>query len=112
MAHQLIEGNGFSQLKDIVKKVGYNKDVDIEFATVTSPPPSLRIQIDNMKFELDADDFVVCESLTKHTRKASISGGATVDIEFEDVLTAGDRIVVASINNGQRYVIIDRIGGA
>lgn len=108
---ELIEGSGVSQLKDIIKKVGYNKDVDVEFATVTTPPPALRIHIDNMKIELDTDDFVVCEHLTKHTRKARIDGGTTVEIEFDHALEAGDRVIVASFKDDQSYAIIDRIGG-
>jgi len=111
MAAELIEGNGYSQLKSIVKQIGYNKDVDIEFATVIAAPPSLRIQIDNMKIELDADDVVVAESLLKHTRKARINGGEPVEIEFDGALAAGDRVIVASINKDQNYVILDRMGG-
>lgn len=134
MAPELIEGNGFSQFKAMVKSVGHNRDVDIEFATVTSALP-LRIKIDNMPLELDEDDFVVCEHLTEHTRKATISGGTIsltttqagdpahthkitaftitdADVKMGAALAKGDRVVVASINVGQNYVILDRIGGA
>ncbi|MEC0370054.1 DUF2577 domain-containing protein [Paenibacillus chibensis] len=111
MAVELIEGSSVSQLRGLIKQVGYNKDVDIEFATVTAEPPSLRIKIDNMPIELDADDFVVAESLVKHTRKARIDGATPVDIEFENALKAGDRVIVASFKNGQGYAILDRIGG-
>lgn len=37
MTIELIEGGGFSQLKHVVKTIGHNKDVDIEFATVLAP---------------------------------------------------------------------------
>lgn len=131
---QLIEGNGISQFKALIKEVGYNKDVDIEFATVTAAPPDLRIKIDNMPLELDADDLVICEHLTEHTRKATISGGTIAqtttqagdpphthqitsftlkdaDIKFEAALAVGDRVIVASNEAAQVYVILDRIGG-
>lgn len=134
MEPELIEGNGFSQFKAMVKSVGHNRDVDIEFATVTSASP-LRIKIDNMPLELDEDDFVVCEHLTEHTRKATISGGTIsltttqagdpshthkitaftitdADVKMGAALAKGDRVIVASINVGQNYVILDRIGGA
>ncbi|KKO54533.1 hypothetical protein XI25_06950 [Paenibacillus sp. DMB20] len=134
MKPELIEGNGFSQFKAVVKAVGYNRDVDIEFATVTSASP-LRIKINNMPLELDEDDFVVCEHLTEHTRKATISGGkisltttqagdpghthkitdftiTDADVKFGAALAKGDRVVVASYNSGQGYVILDRMGGA
>lgn len=72
MAHELIEGSGISQLRDIIGKIGYNKDVDIEYATVIAPPPALRIQIDGMKIELEDDDVIIPQSLTRWTEKIAI----------------------------------------
>ena len=124
MKTELIEGGGFSQFAAAVRALGHNRDVDIEFATVTSASP-LRIKIDNMPVELDEDDFVVCEHLTEHTRKATISGGTAriggeaatftitdADVKLGAVLAIGDRIIVASNEVAQVYVILDRIGGA
>ncbi|WP_433943601.1 DUF2577 domain-containing protein [Paenibacillus sp. SN-8-1] len=108
---EIIEGAGGSQLRSVIKQLGYNKDVDIEFGTVTAPPPSIRVQVNGMKFELEADDLVIPESLTKYTRKATISGGSEVDLVIDNALKAGDRVIVASVNRGQIYVILDRIGG-
>ncbi|WP_103110283.1 DUF2577 domain-containing protein [Brevibacillus reuszeri] len=121
---QLIEGSKPSQFQALIKTLGYNKDVDIEFATVTAAPPNLRIKIDNMPVELDADDLAICEHLTEHTRKATISGGAVeidgqtssitvtdADIKLGAALAAGDRVIVASNESAQVYVILDRIGG-
>lgn len=107
---ELIEGGGVSQLKSVVKQLTYVKSADIEFATVLTPPPSIRVAVDSMKIELDADDLAICESLTKTTRDATINGGATVSIEIDNSLKVGDRVVVASINDGQLYVILDRLG--
>lgn len=121
---QLIEGSGISQFKALIKDIGYNKDVDIEFATVTAAPPDLRIKIDNMPVELDADDVVICEHLTEHKRTATISGGTVkidgqsvtfaaedVEVTLKPALEAGDRVIVASNEAAQVYVILDRIGG-
>lgn len=133
-----LEGTGASQLVQLIQHFGYNKDVDIEIATVTSPPPALRIKIDNMPVELEADDLVVAEHLTRHTRIVTIRHSAGmprdlgdttgtdsvlvdgmtpgystfdydfVELTFEDVLKPGDRVIVASINDDQTYVILDR----
>ena len=124
MKPEIVEGGGFSQFNAAVKALGHNRDVDIEFATVTSAAP-LRIKIDNMPVELDEDDFVVCEHLTEHTRKATISGGTAriggetatftitdADVKLGAALAIGDRIIVASNEVAQVYVILDRIGGA
>lgn len=110
MKPELIEGGGVSQFKAVIKALGHNRDVDIEFATVTSASP-LRIKIDNMPLELDGDDFAVCAHLTAHSRQATVGGGSVVTIAFETALKAGDRVVVASYNSGQGYVILDRVGG-
>jgi len=106
----IIEGSGVSQFKSVMKQLTYVKSADIEFATVLAPPPSIRIQVDNMKIELDAEDLAICESLTKTIREATINGGTTVVLEVDNALKAGDRVVVASINDGQLYVVLDRLG--
>jgi hypothetical protein len=103
-----LEGSGISQLIQIVRKHGYNEFDRYEIATVTSPPPSLRIKIDNDKLEYDADDVIVAERLTKHSRTVSLNGAADTTLAFKDELKTGDRVIVASMNNGQLYVILDR----
>lgn len=113
MALELPEGSGRAKLRGILSALGERsrRDIHIELATVNSPLPNIRVKVDNMAVELDAEDIVVCEHLTQHTRTATIDGGAPVDIVYEAALAAGDRVIVASINDGQSYVIIDRIGG-
>jgi hypothetical protein len=71
-------------------------------------PPGLRVQIDGMKFPLEADDLIVAESLTQHERTVSINGGADATLTFKDELKVADRVILASLNGGQNYVIIDR----
>ncbi|MGP0579203.1 DUF2577 domain-containing protein [Paenibacillus peoriae] len=150
-----IDGGGVSQFRDVIKQLGHNVEVDIEYATIIAPPPALRVQVDNMKIELDGDDVIVPEHLREHTRKVSVKssagslspttlelnrytrvtketesstpvdskaysdvfnfGGFTsgeFEITFHDTLKAGDRVAVASFGAGQRYIVLDRIGGA
>ncbi len=131
-----LEGDGFSQLRQVVAEVGRNDYDKLELATVTAPPPALRIKIDNMALELEADDLVVAEHLTRHTRIVTItheqdaerdvgdtepkprdndSSGSLawahsyIELRFEDVLKPGDRVLVSSMNDGQTYVIKDRV---
>lgn len=131
-----IEGSGASKLVQLIRQIGYNDFDRLELATVTSPPPDLRIKIDNMPIELEADDVLVAEYLTRHTRIVTIkheqdaerdvgdtvpfpkdndSDGdlyrklSYVELQFEDVLKAGDRVLVSSMNDGQSYVILDRV---
>lgn len=103
-----LEGNGAARLIQLMRQHGYNKDVDIELATVTSAPPNIKVKIDNMNIELDRDDLIVAQYLTKHKRQVRIDGGATVELEYQDELKVGDRVIVVSANNGQLYFIIDK----
>ena len=89
--NERLEGDGAARLIQLMRQHGYNKDVDIELATVTSAPPNLRIQIDNMKVELDSDDIVMTETLNKASPQT------------------GDRVVVASVRNGQLYIALDKV---
>ncbi|MCD9024309.1 DUF2577 family protein [Cohnella silvisoli] len=111
MPIEMVEGSGRAKLRSVIQALGGNSGVGIEFATVLAPLPAIRIKVDNCPIEFDADDLVISEHLTQHTRTASISGGAPVDIEYEAALNVNDRISVASVNDGQRYIVIDRIGG-
>ena len=109
MPIEQIEGRGISQLKHVVKALGHNRDVDIEFATVKAPFPDIRIKIDNMPIELDADDLVVCEHLREHKREVTINGGEVVVMTVKAALKVGDRIAVAMFQVNQRYLVIDKV---
>lgn len=105
----LIEGGGISHFKAIIKDIGYNKDVDIEFATVLAPLPDILIKIDNMPIQLDADDVTVCEHLREHKREVTINSGEVVEMVVKSPLKAGDRVAVATYADNQGYLVIDRV---
>lgn len=157
-----LQGSGPQMLVGLIKKYGFNTDVRIEFATVTSAPPDLKIKVDNVNMELTKDDLVVAQYLCNHKRtvtiksqgrmstdgsgtatinstsvgdsmtsagytphthditKLDIVGNATFDfngsftvieaeMEYHDLLKVGDRVIVAEIDNGQTYLIFDRL---
>ncbi len=142
-----IEGSGASQLVQLIRAIGYNSDISIELATVTAAPPELRIKVDHMNVELEKDDLIVSQSLTKYKRQINLksqgkakistssvdmvytlgtpSGAGTLkftsfglssadqsmeeaELEFTDELKEGDRVIVAGIQQGQIYIILDR----
>lgn len=55
-----------------MRETGYSKPVNIELATVISPPPQIRIRLDADGLELGSTDLIVAESLTRHYRVATI----------------------------------------
>lgn len=143
------EGGTYSKWSQAIRTIGYNKDTDFEIGVVISPPPALKVKVD--KLELEADDLIVAQYLTKHKRKVKVTapGTATLaavnktgaeitdslpypdaskspinfksltmkeatltvtesEIEYLDELKAGDTVILASVNNGQKYIVIDR----
>lgn len=40
----------------------------IELGTVTSAPPNIRIRLDHMTVDLEAEDLIICEHLLRHER--------------------------------------------
>lgn len=106
--NERLEGTGASQLVQLIRRIGANTDVTIELATVTSPPPALRIKVDGMKIELESDDLIVAERLTAYSRTVTLNDGEPVTLAYGDELLAGDRVIVASVNSGQLYVILDK----
>ncbi|MGB9903037.1 MAG: DUF2577 domain-containing protein [Desulfotomaculales bacterium] len=107
----------------------------IELATVITPPPNLRIRIDNMNIHLEGDDLIVCAHLLPATRYANLhskvtpappdqvtyngqtfyQAGDNIDtqhtvVAFQDnVLNAGDRVAVMALPGGQQYLVIDKV---
>jgi hypothetical protein len=85
-----LTGRGGSQLVQLIRSIGYNRDVDIRFGTIVSPPPDIKLQIDDSKILFDEDDVVVAWSVRN-------------DLEV------GSRVIVATIKDGQQHIILDRI---
>ena len=67
-----ITGSGSSKMVQLIREIGKNVEITVELATVTNPPPELKIKIDNMDVELEKEDLVVAEYLTEHKRKVNI----------------------------------------
>jgi hypothetical protein len=110
------EGTGASQLAQVISELGYNEYDRFEIATVTSITPT-KIKIDGMNIEMDAHDLVISGHLVDRTLTAtSITGtnaGSTMTLtnctlNLKSPLNVGDRVIVASMSNGQMYVVLDK----
>ena len=106
-----LEGSGFSQLAQMIKRIGFNEFDRFELATVTAAPPALKVKIDSAALELLSDDLIVAEHLTEHKRRVSFSGGEDVDLIFRSGLEVGNRVILVSMNKGQTYVLLDKAVG-
>lgn len=140
-----LEGSWETRGVGLMRKFGYNKDVDVLLGTIIAPPPNICIRIDKSALELDKDDVIVAQHITNYNvpfsatvskakyesaplgtlngqyvdesgqyaeqKKSYHSLGFTFDtgmLTIRNELKAGDRVIVAEIENGQRYVVIDR----
>lgn len=122
--------SGLSDIIQVMKEVaGQKQGRGIEFATVVSPPPSLRIKVDNMPITLDMSDLIVFESLLEHEIEYSTLPAITATTEVADNhthqmksmsitkqkmtihtrLKAGDKVAVMELNGGQTYVVLDKV---
>lgn len=79
-----MSSSGAEKLRNAIKAISGDKGANIEYATVIAPPPALRIQIDGMKIELEEDDVIIPQSLTKHTRRVSVRSIDPVSVAFSD----------------------------
>jgi Protein of unknown function (DUF2577) len=81
-------------------------------ATIVSPPPDIQIRLkNNPKLVIPSDIISIAEHLTRHKRQIRVNGGTVQEYEFMDELKTGDKVMVAAIQGGQSFFIIDRIEG-
>lgn len=123
-----LEGNPASKLLQLMRKHGYNSDIEMRVATVTKTSP-LSIRIKGDPFDLSDDELIIADHLKKHTRTATISNanitGSTTNadghshgiqsitlknatIEFESKLKVGDDVIVIVADSGQLYYVMDK----
>lgn len=83
-----LEGSGSSQLIEAIKHLTKSSET-IELATVVSPVPDVKIKLDGTNLILDKDFLVLTSSVTD--------------------IAINDRVVVASVQNGQTYILLDKV---
>jgi hypothetical protein len=87
-SNERLTGGPFTQLTKLVRRIGYNKDVDCELATVTAASP-VKIKIDNMPLELEEQDLVIAEHLMPHSRKITITNSGNTSLTSQTVSEIG-----------------------
>jgi Protein of unknown function (DUF2577) len=105
MNRERLEGDGVTRLIQLMRRYGYNKDVDIYLGTVTNPLPDVRIKLDKSKIELEADDLIINRLLLNRVETVKING-VTQEIEYPDTLTVGTRVILAETNNNQLFYVL------
>lgn len=126
------EGSPIAQMVQATRKAGRNVTSTMKVATITSPPPDIKMLIDNDPIEYDKNDIYVAELLTKHRRTIELytdnihlpmswEGIGThvhqtyelllkeVEFDFMDELKKGDRVLVECDEENGIFIIVDRV---
>ncbi len=68
------EGGAAAKMVAVMRRVGYNRGIGLELATVKSAAPNLSIVLDSdAALELSGDDLIVAEHLTNHKRDIKLT---------------------------------------
>lgn len=126
------EGDPYSKWVQATRGFGRNESSTMEFGTIISAPPDIKLRIDHDETTYDKDDIYVMERLTAHKRKANITGLVVnspmtangmgphthqltsisltdAEISYLDELKEGDRVIVECDNERAKFTILDRV---
>ncbi len=95
--------------KAATEAVEAGKPVNIYFGKVKAVRP-LRIDVEQ-KMSLGEKQLILARNVTDY--KATITGEAgKTEITVHNALTVGDEVILIRQQEGQKFVLVDRIGGA
>lgn len=97
-----VEGSPYSQLVQLIRKHGENKPIDVEIGVVVSAPPNIKIRLDSSPIELDKDDLIILEHLTRHERVVTLIHEQEAERDLGDNTAQDDRI-----DNGISAIVPD-----
>jgi len=81
--------------------------MSVMFATVTSESP-VGIQVDSKLF---SSEFVIVPEYLTDRNVDIEDSGTEKTITIKNALKVGDKVIVLRADKGQKYIIMDRIGG-
>lgn len=103
----MAEGNVYSNLVNLIREEGYNKDIYLRIGQVSSISP-LKIQLHG--YEIIPEDYILCEhvgNLAKNEIGKVKIGGTDYKVEPANPLQIGDKILV--LVDGDNFYVIDRV---
>lgn len=83
-----LEGSGGSQLITAIKHLTKISET-FELATVVSAYPDMKVKLDGSNLVLDNDFLIITEASSN--------------------CVVGDRVVMASVQNGQVFILLDKV---
>ena len=112
------------KLEDIIKQMALNAmdasdPAKVMYGNVVAVQP-LQIRIDQ-KIVLTEDFLVLSRSVTNYTVKADVNWNKDMphshelsgqyEITINNGLAVGDTVILLRVQGGQKYVVLDKVGG-
>lgn len=103
-------GSVYSGIIPIIKQVAIDamnstQPVQFVFGTVTSVSP-LKIQV-TPKLTLGKGNLVLAESLSKKSTTTTVNG-SKVTVTFDNSLKKNDSVILARMQGGNKYLVLDK----
>lgn len=95
--------------KTAVDATDATKPANVCFGVVESVNP-LRINVEQ-KMTLGGAQLVVCRNVTDYVVSITTSLSGRKEITLHNALAAGEKVILLRQQGGQKYVVLDRIGG-
>ncbi|WP_246019625.1 DUF2577 domain-containing protein [Bacilliculturomica massiliensis] len=106
-----------------IEALDAKKPVNIVYGTVKSASP-LSIQI-SQKITLKGEALVLTRNVTDYTGDVTVSHATEKDgspphihgisgkktVTFHNALKSGEKVVMMRVQGGQKYLVLDRVGG-
>lgn len=86
-----------------------SKPASIYFGEVVSSVP-LKINVEQ-KMELGEKQLVLTKAVAEYRRMVTVEGEGTKEMVVHNGLAAGDGVVLLRQQGGQKFIVLDRIGG-
>lgn len=93
--------------KAAVEAVEASNPTRIMYGTVVNSTPAIKI---DQKFTITKEFIVLTNNVKKHNVNVTIDGEQKT-ITIDNGLKVGDKVVMMQEQGGQRYIILDKVGG-
>lgn len=95
--------------KAAVEAVEASNPAKVMYGTVTAASP-LAIKIDQ-RFTVTEDFLILTKNVRDYKVKISVNGGMEQDYTVRNALKTGDKVILLREQGGQKYIVIDKVGG-
>lgn len=90
-----------------VEAVETSNPMKIMYGTVVDTSPSIRL---DQKFTLPSDFLILTKNVRKYETVMLIDG-TEKEVMIDNSLKVGDKVILIQEQGGQKYIVLDKVGG-